>query len=130
MKMSDLKTDLVLEENGSWVDYDETTSFKIARLGNPAFRARYDHAIKPHRRQIQQKTFSDAKLESILLDVMAETVLLDWKGLVDDAGNEVLFTKAKAREYLEIRDFREWITGNAGEMENFKAEADAADTKN
>lgn len=133
MKISEFKTDENLEETGVWVDIDGTpdgTQLLVARLYNDNFNDLFDRKTKAHRSRIQRGKFPIAKQREIMRECMAETVLLDWKNLKDDAGKNIPYSRAKATEFLALRDFNELVTEIASTMETFRAEEKEKDTKN
>lgn len=131
MKISHFQTDSNLEEDGAWISIGDEASLKIARLGNRAYRDAFQKRIKPYRRQIRTQTMDDKIAEKIMIECLAETILLDWSGMEDDKGQKIAYSSAKAQEYLKAyKDFRELVVELASEMENFRQQEDEADEKN
>jgi len=61
----------------------------------------------------------DARAKAIDLDLLCETVLVGWEGLIDDAGQEIPFSPEKAKEILgdpDARQLRNRIENAAAQM--------------
>lgn len=110
-------TDETLENEGKWFPLSKTASVKVARAGN----TRYVEMLRARMKEAQLDMLSgkeaDELAESILVDVMAETVLLGWKDLKLQ-GVDMPVSVANARKLLAIKDFRRKV---AGFSENFDA---------
>lgn len=133
MKISDFQTSKELEEKGTWVNVEGTpdgTQFLVARIGSDTFDNLLAKKLKPFKRLVQKDKMKKSQQNAIMNEVIVETVLLGWKNLFDDDGNEVAFSKEKALELLKLKDFRELVVEIASTMEIFKAEEDEADEKN
>lgn len=72
------KTDTKLEQKGIEIDYG-TTRFRIARAGgaNTRFAAVLNERTRPYRRAIAADALPADQQRDILIDVYAETVVLD-----------------------------------------------------
>lgn len=128
MKISKFATDLDLEENGVWVDIGEGGEILVARMGNPRYQKAVQSISKPHRTQIRQKTISEDLSDELLLKAMAETILLDWKGIEDDKGKVIKYTKDTAFKLLrDLRDFRNLVVELATEQAAFRREEAVAE---
>ena len=54
---------------------------------------------------------------------MAEGILLDWKDVVDEQGNQVPFSKELAKRYLLAdTDFREFVAEFSDDSAKFRSE--------
>ena len=59
-----------------------------------------------------------------MLDVMAESILLGWEGLEDDAGAPIPYSPAKAAACLaESRDLRAIVEGYSERADLYRREA-------
>lgn len=127
MEIKEFYTDAGLEEEGNWVDCGDGLSLKVARMFNDKF----TRVMAAKRKPLGRRVDRDTKLSTqILIEVMAECVLLDWKGLTED-GKTIKFSKAKSLELLtKSRDFRNLVTATADDAANFHAEEQEADRKN
>lgn len=132
MDFNEVKVNAELGENGVWIQHDETTSFRIARLNNRKFQKLFTKLMLPYRRQFDAGKLSNEKQIDIMCKAMAETILLGWKGLTD-SGELVEYSVDKAYEYLSMDgadEFRDLITGYAQDAETFREENLEQDVKN
>jgi len=98
-KLSNLKTDRDLSENGAWVPWIAGTRLRIARLSNSAFKAMYHRKTKPLERKMRE--IPDELQEEIIRKCVAHTVLLDWEGFDDDDGSPLEYTPEQGIEMFE-----------------------------
>lgn len=130
MKISKFATDLTLEEEGVWVDIGEGAKVKVARIGNPKYRARLRELQKPYRRQIRLDTLPEDLNDEIVIRAIADTILLDWSGIEDDKGKAIKYSKDAAFELLKgLRDFRGLIADIALEQQTFRREEEEEEGK-
>ena len=123
MKISKFATDLDLEEKGTWVDIGEGGQILVARIGNPAYREKMRHLSKPYQSQIRQGTLPEDLNDEIFLKAIVETILLDWKGIEDDNGKEIKYSKDAAMKLLlGLRDFRDLVIEIARSQATFRRE--------
>lgn len=100
------RTDKDKELDGVWVEYESGFAVRVARLNNPRYKEFTLKRSKPHMRKVQARTIDAELAEDIMKDAIAHTVLLDWRGLLDDERNEIPFSPDKARELFdEAQDF-------------------------
>lgn len=128
-------TDERLEEDGAWVDINELYGLKIKIR-----RLRSDASLKAYERIVRQ-TFGEGKLrkpedltakqsEEILIEQMADAILIDWQGLYDNDGNDIPYSKEAALTFLQMKDFREFVYQAANERDTFREKADEDAEKN
>lgn len=123
MEISKYKTDPKLEAEGVEVQIAEGTVVKVARIGSPRYNERLNALMRPHRHAQAKGTLDDETQTKIVVKVMAETVLLGWRGITDK-GIEIPYSRENAEQLLAIRDFREQIVEIANGMEAFRAQGD------
>lgn len=95
MSMYDqFETDATLETGGIWIDYGDFR-VQIARAGgaNKKYLSYAETKTKPFRRAIQAGTMPEDRSRSLLYDIYANTVILDWQ--VADGENKDGSTKWK-----------------------------------
>lgn len=127
MNIAKFKTDGALENEGVWLEVGDGLSLRVARIGNRKHSELWTklNADPKIVRMASLGTIPDEEYERMLIEAMAETILLDWKGLTDGDGEaavEIPFSKAKAKEVLKLRDFRQLVHRMAAEAGNFRAE--------
>ncbi len=133
------KTEADLETNG--IDYQLTKNikFRLARAGgaNSKFTRAIDVKTRHLRKQIQ--AISDGKqdqetldlLEELTQEAFAETVILGWEGMTDEAGEPLSFSKdAAVKLFKDMPDLWSEIRDMAMKMANFQAEALEEDAGN
>ena len=123
MDISKFQTNKSAEEEGIWVDVDGNgTRVKVARINNARYKKYFQKITKPYKRQIRNGTLAEELAEKLLVDALANTILLDWKGFTK-GGEDFPYSTDNARSFLqESADFRDFVSDAANEMENFRAE--------
>ena len=121
MDISKFQTNKSMEEEGVWVDVDGNgTKIKVARVNNPRYKKYFQKITKPYKRQIRSGTLSEDLAEKLLVDALANTILLDWQGFTKD-GESFPYSVDNARAFLaESPDFRDFVSDAANEMENYR----------
>jgi len=117
-------TDAKAEIDGMWVDFpfNPSIKLKIARFMNHA----HEQALKRLRKPYEGfgKTMTDAQQTHIFLEALAETVLLDWKG-VKEGSKVVKYTPEEGFKALNdpaYRDFKEFVVSASADMNTFRKE--------
>jgi hypothetical protein len=127
MDIKDFKAEAEKENEGVWVDCGDDLEIKVTRMFNASFNRAIATKRKPHGRRFDR---SLELQEKVLIEVMADVVILDWKGLTD-GGKAVKFSKSKALEFLtDSRDFRNLVSQIADDISNFQIETQEEDAKN
>ncbi len=118
------KTDKTAEVNGVWIEVDDGVEWLIARLNNERAREMRRKLEKPYR---SFSNIPDKVSEEILRKVIANTVLLDWKGMTDESGKVIPYSADKAEELLkEFPDLLTDVANASMARETFQAEATEA----
>lgn len=119
-------TDEKAEVEGRWFPLSKTAKVLVARTGNPRYAAAFRKLLQKHELDLGTGTpEADELAEVILVEVLADTVLLGWEGLTHQ-GEAVPYDAKMARTFLRVKDFRKRITALADSMENFKVRAEEA----
>lgn len=134
--MSNIKkmfgTDKDLETHGVVIDYGEFT-VTIARAGgsNQKFNRLLEAKTKPHRRIIETENMDQKLANKLLMEVYAQTVVLDWTGVLDDEGNPIPFSaEACIEQFKDNKDFFDDIQSQATRAALFRTEVLAAESGN
>ena len=132
--MADVKklfgTDASKEKDGVWYDLADGLRMRIARVGNPNYQKTFQKLSKPHRRAIRRGTLPDEVAEKLLIQCMAETIVLDWSG-VEDEGVEIPYSKEAVITILtKYPELRNYINDIANELEAFQEELDEEAVEN
>lgn len=129
-------TDKKLEKDGIELEYPNedgkpSTIIRIARAGgaNERYSKVMEQKCKPYRRQIQTETITPEKMDQIMREVYAETVVLSWTNLDFEetengpAMSNVPFTpKNCERLFLDLPELFTDIQVQAGKAALFKRE--------
>ena len=132
--MADVKklfgTDASKEKEGVWYDLADGLRMRIARIGNPNYQKTFQKISKPHRRAIRRGTLPDEVAEKLLIQCMAETIVLDWSG-VEDEGVVIPYSKEAVVTVLtKYPELRNYINDIANELEAFQEELDEEAVEN
>ena len=126
MILSKIAVDSEKSEFGTWVDIDDVTQLKVARERNPNWLRRALSLAKKYKIRLDQLTEIDnTKADKFLVELMAETILLDWKHLYSEEGVEIPYSAEKARELLSnpaYIDFRERVESISRNMEFYRVQ--------
>jgi len=108
-------------DDGKWMVTKEGFDVKVAKLGNPKFKAEVTRLQLPHLAMLRSTADSTELQDKITLEAMAKTILLDWKAESD--GKNVKYTWELGLEYMVASpDFREDVSELSVTRSNFKAE--------
>lgn len=132
MKISEIQIDPEKLENGAWVKEIpemEGLELRVRGIGCAEFRklqAKLFEAI-PRSRRLKGRV-SQEDQDRILDTCLHRVILLDWRGIEDDADQPIAYEKGLALEYLtnpKFKKFREAVVWAASTV----AEDDAADVE-
>lgn len=121
-------TDEKLEAEGKWFPLSKTAKVLVARSGNDKYMSVLRQKMKEAQIDLSAGEEAEKLAEDVLIDVMAETLLLGWEGITQD-GKAVPYSREQARTYLRIKDFRKKIAGFSDNFEAFRAKAEAEQGK-
>ena len=125
-KLSQFKQDVSKSEEGVKVDLGDGLQVTVARIGNKKYQDFIRKATKPYQQAIRNKTLSDSIYEKIMVEAMADSILLGWEGMEDDHGDLIPYSKDMALEILSdpaYADFKQLVNDLANEQETFRSEA-------
>lgn len=112
-------TNDTLENEGTWMDLGEA-KLLIARAGNANYVRKLSKAVDRHKKQLDRKDDAADKLsDKIMIDVIAETILLGWEGVAYQ-GKPMTYSKDNARNLLAHKDFRRQVMELADDFDAFK----------
>lgn len=126
-KIESLKTDPKKSEEGIWYNVGGSFDVLIARIGNP----KYQNYIrktgaKRGATKLAREGAGGEEIHDIQKQAIAKHVLLDWRGLYDDAGKEIPYSQEKALEYMmdpSYNEFYQIVLVAAQDMDLFRAES-------
>lgn len=110
------------EEEGRWFDLTPSTAFKIRALSAKAVLDKRETLTKPFTQMLRAglKIPQDQN-EEISLRVIAASVIADWKGVKNKAGQVVPYSENEAFAILkDLPKLANWVAGVSADSENFK----------
>ena len=117
---STFATDEVAEAEGRWFPLSKTAKVLVARTGNANYIKALRQRMKDNQIDSEDNSEENEKLvTSLIVETMAETILLGWKGL-EYKGKVMEYSKANAVTLLEVKDFRKRIGDIADKAESFR----------
>lgn len=119
------KTDVGAELNGAWIAIGDGAELLVARAHNDNHQAALKRLQKPYTAVLNAGgEIPKDKREAMAVEAMVETILLGWRGLQDEDGAEIPYTRENAVRLLtELPDFRATVAEIATTHETFRAEA-------
>jgi hypothetical protein len=116
-------TDEKLEVEGRWFDLSKTAKVRVARSGNPQYIKLLRKKLDENRIDLDsQGDEANDVAEKLMIDVMADTILLGWEGL-EFRGKPMEYSRLNARLLLQVKDFRKKVSGFSESFEAFKVKA-------
>lgn len=131
MKLSQIKINPAAEENGRWMDANGLygVAVKVRGLNNSAARA----ARTKIQEGFARKKMSDAEAERAQVELIADTILIDWRGVENDDGTALICdreAKIAIMSNPEMRLFREAVLLAASLVGEDELAAKEQDAKN
>ena len=113
-------TDSTLESNGTWVPFGDV-KFLVARMGNPHYAKKLNKLYEAHRHALDMEDEAANTLnEKLMVEVMADTILLGWEGKVEFDGKVLPYSRENAVKALALKDFRAEIARMAADMDAYR----------
>ena len=99
----DFQADDGLENEGIDLAFGHGRYITVARSGggNRRYRVALTEAYKPHKAAMERNTMDDETATKMLREVFAKTVVLDWRGWKDDAGEEIPYSSDACMDLFE-----------------------------
>lgn len=131
MKLSQIKVNAQAEENGRWMPASGLfgVQIKVRGLNNSAARA----ARAKIQESFARKKMSDAEAEQAQVELIADTILIDWRGVENDDGTALICDREAKIAILsnpEMRLFREAVLLAASLVGEDELAAKEQDAKN
>ena len=120
------------EVEGVWTEYAPGFSVKVARFGNSKFEKISRRLRRPMLKRLRRGgEFSEDIADEIVMAAAAQTILLDWEGLVDDDEKPIPFSEEKALAlFKESRRFYSEVLEISREAALFDEELHEESAKN
>lgn len=117
-------TDEKLEVEGSWFPLTTKSSVLVGREGNTRYSARLRDAFSKNQIDLDAGgKDADNLADMLVVEVMADTILLGWKGL-SYKGKAVEYSPEMARTMLRIKDFRKKVVEFSRTFAAYQAKAE------
>jgi hypothetical protein len=112
-------TDTTKETDGIWVDIGDA-QFLVARAGNQKYAKKLSKLFERNQKLLERKDAAADKLsEKLMVEVLAETILLDWKN-VQYEDKDLAYSRESAEMLLNIKDFRKQIMQLSDDFNAYK----------
>lgn len=123
-------TDEKKEVEGVWVELnDKGAKVLVARAGNKKYARMFSREYERHQRALEAKNdAADDLSDKVTIEIMAETILLDWQGLTFK-GELLPYSKENARKLLSVKDFRVHITKLSNDFDSYRVAQEEAAVK-
>lgn len=113
-------TDENLENNGTWFPLSGDARLLVARSGNRKYGKALTKHVELNRASLDLGgDTADALSDSIMVDVLAESILLGWEN-VAFKGADMPYSVENAKTLLAIKDFRKQVVQFADNVEGYK----------
>lgn len=122
MKIATSRDDISTEIDGVWVEYGDG-ELLIARMGNPKNRRAYERAQARYKSKARKGTLTADERVEITARTLADSILLDWKGINDMEGKPLDYSHEIAYQALRWDiDLRIFVSNEADVAENFRSQ--------
>lgn len=115
MRLSELKIDAEKFEKGAWVDNIPDMGevrLKVRGIGNADFRRLQTKLFDAEPRQYKVGgKLSPERQDAITAQCLANTVLIDWQGILDENDQPIPYSREMAKELLTNPEFRRFRDG-------------------
>lgn len=91
-RLSDLRCDPKLQDDGRWVDYDDGVRLRLASIHSQAFQAARSRAIEEWADRHPGQSMSDEDARTAMTPVMARHILKDWDGVLGEDDQPLPYT--------------------------------------
>lgn len=106
-------------EEGTWLPYDGS-DFLIAHISNLRFQRLFQKYQQAYKRKIEAGTLDPAVSKEIICKAMSEGIVLDWRKVQNDTGQDVPYSAETAfGVLLNNAEFREWVSEASMNLANY-----------
>lgn len=127
MKLSDFNLDPDKVNHGVWKQFDDDgTAFKIASTSNKAYQDKLGKMMTKAMNQSRARDMSQTQRDDIVNKAMLGTIVLGFRGWLNDDGSEMEFSEKNVYAMLSHQNtrIRDFIRNEAGDDENFKPDSE------
>jgi hypothetical protein len=112
------------ETEGVWFELTDGVSFKVKRFGGSnSTKIKYlqQKYLKPYARQIDKGLMDDKKERQLYVKIFVEACMVDWKGVVDDNNDEVLYSQENALElFTNLPDLFDFLVASSTDDNSYR----------
>lgn len=120
MEIQKLLVDPAREQAGVWVEYDETTKFRIGSINSRRYKQTYQEELDALRRKTRKPT--DEQADALQIAVYSNAVVLAWEGVTNE-GKPFECNPTNVSYVLKnCPQVREFVIATAANYENFRVE--------
>ncbi|CAA2142746.1 hypothetical protein [Hyphomicrobium sp. ghe19] len=135
VKLTSIKANLVREAAGDWIPYPNWpgVALNVSSLHLPAYQVARDLLIQRLTRKYNGGPIPPEVLAAASGKLYVDHILHDWRGFVDDDGEEIPYVPDEAREKLSDPAYRDLVTAVewcAGKVSQIDVEVLDRDAKN
>jgi len=133
VKLNRIRQDLDRAGKGVWCPYVEDVELLIGGSSQQEYANYIRRATKPYQNLIRRDQMPDDKAQEIMVRGAARYLLLGWKNLQDDNGEDIPYSEDKAHELLSdprLRDLYRFVTDMSNENSLFAEDQEEDDRKN
>lgn len=114
MKLSAIEVDSAIIEQGEWVDhpYIPDVKVKVRGVGNADFRRLSTKLTRQFSAAQREAGIDPNEQDRITATLLTETILTDWRGLEEEDGSPMPYSKERAAAILgnpNLRVFRDGV---------------------
>jgi len=124
-------TNLTAEEEGVEIKIGPDAYITVARAGNKKYSKKLTTLFDENKQLLETGTQeADDMSDELMIDVIATTILLGWRGLDFKGKEDLPYSVEHAKEMLAVKDFRKLVMEHAMKVEHFKAGVEDGVLKN
>lgn len=118
-------SDETKENDGVWCELGAGASLLVARAGNRKYARMLSSQVEKNQRALDLKNeAADDLSDQIMISVLANTVLLGWKG-IQFKREDMAYSVENAKTLLSVKDFRSLVSKLSNDFEAYKAVQEA-----
>jgi len=112
-----------LSEEGIWRKFKGGIEIKVARLGNGLYDKKTEEVFRPHKKELRNDEMSEDLKLDLTRQIMAETILLEWRGLKDESGKSIASTyENKLSALTAMKDLADKVSVISMDDDNYRRE--------
>lgn len=117
--MLNIDKGMPLAESGAWANY-EGSEILIAHLTSIRFQRELARLQQPYRKKIESGMMDPKVSKDLICQAMAKGLILDWRGVVNSAGEIEYSPEAAYKALTNNAEFREFVSEFATNLENYR----------